>query len=167
MTTIALKDGVLAIDSQVTVMDTITFKPKMYYCEGLGAVAVCGCMTNAENIARWLFRGCTGFKPGTDWCAYYLTTGGKCFMVHSDSTLVRCGEMEFDGCGSQMAHALMHVGHNAIEAVHVVSELCPHTGGETTYYDSRSNTLGGNAQTILANDLDPIETQLPNFDSGE
>ncbi len=161
MTTIALKDGVLAIDSQITTMDMITYRPKMYVCEGLGAIAICGQMDNAENIARWLFRGCSGFKPGQEWSAHYLTAQGQAFRVQGDTTILYSNPIEFDGCGGIIAHTAMHLGKDAYTAVKTAIELDPHTGGEVCWYDA-STGKHRNAIVLDRDDLEPIDYKIPN-----
>lgn len=168
MTTIAYKDGILAVDTQITDLGMVrTDVRKLYVFPGLGAIAFCGTGLCYDNVARWIFNGCRGEKPFSPnpemtWSAYYVTLGGLIFRACSDVDLqvLEKNKFESDGSGGVIARTAMHLGLSSFDALKTACQLDPHTCGPISWFDANTGKYE-NAIVMTLDDLKPVSDYLP------
>lgn len=118
MTTIAVKDGVMAADTQLS-SSTIYRAQKIYPLPGGGCVGGCGEWAKTYSAIAWLLGGRQGDAPEFEDSELVL-------MKPDGSVWLACGrfpefplldDMAAIGCGAAAAMALMTYGLGAKEAV--------------------------------------------------
>ncbi|WP_423156451.1 hypothetical protein [Stenotrophomonas maltophilia] len=126
MTTIAVKDGVMAADTQLS-SSTIHRVQKIYPLPGGGCVGGCGEWSKAYAAISWLLGGRQGEAPEFENAELVL-------MKPDGSVWIACERFpEFPlledvaalGCGSAAAMALMTHGLGAKEAVRATCRTDP------------------------------------------
>lgn len=126
MTTIAVKDGVMAADTQLS-SSTIHRVQKIYPLPGGGCVGGCGEWSKAYAAISWLLGGRQGESPEFE--------GAELVLMKPDGSVwIACERFpEFPlledvaalGCGSAAAMALMTHGLGAKEAVRATCRTDP------------------------------------------
>ncbi len=126
MTTIAVRDGVMAADTQLS-SGTIHRAQKIFELPGGGCVGGCGTWAKAYAAISWLLSGRQGDAPefedaelvilkpdGSVWIACERFPE---FPLLDDTAAV--------GCGAPAAMALMHAGFSAKDAVKATCKTDP------------------------------------------
>ena len=118
MTTVAVRDGIMAADSQLS-GSTVFRVQKIYELPGGGCVGGCGEWAKAYSAISWLLGGRQGDAPDFE--------NAELVILKPDGSVwLACERFpEFPildgvaaiGCGSAAAMALMHAGFSAKEAV--------------------------------------------------
>lgn len=135
MTTIAVKDGVIASDSLVR--HDVTYKGRKLFRTKRGIIGIAGALGEGEKFVEWYNdrrKRVPAFESSDEFSALVLTPSGK---VELWDASVR-GEEIMTGClaiGSGAAYAMgaMMAGASAPEAVKIACELDPDTEGPIMY----------------------------------
>lgn len=119
MTTIAFKDGIMAVDTQATDYSTISRVQKLYRLPDGGVVAGCGSSRKCWAGIKWMVEGERGDPPNID--------GAYLIIARPDGTLWQVedefpafpleGDMVAHGCGRDAALMAMRMGMDAVDAV--------------------------------------------------
>lgn len=126
MTTVAVRDGVMAADTQLS-SGTIHRAQKVFELPGGGCVGGCGEWSKAYAAISWLLGGRQGDAPEFE--------NAELVILRPDGTVwIACERFpEFPilddvaaiGCGSAAAMALMHQGFSAKDAVRATCRTDP------------------------------------------
>lgn len=126
MTTVAVRDGVMAADTQLSA-GTIHRAQKIFELPGGGCVGGCGEWSKAYAAISWLLGGRQGDAPDFE--------NAELVILKPDGTVwIACERFpEFPilddvaaiGCGSAAAMALMHYGLGAKDAVRATCKTDP------------------------------------------
>ncbi len=126
MTTVAVRDGVMAADTQLSA-GTIHRVQKVFELPGGGCVGGCGEWSKAYAAISWLLGGRQGDAPEFE--------NAELVILKPDGTVwIACERFpEFPildnvaaiGCGSAAAMALMHHGLSAKDAVRATCKTDP------------------------------------------
>lgn len=148
MTTIALRDGVLAADTLLTSNGT-----RVGHCQKLRRVAGwmlagCGAHGGLGPIIEWVEQGAKLNKP-VKWndvdCAGALLVGpdGQVFHVCTDTIYVATLYAPFhaEGSGTDFALAAMACGQSARGAIDVASRFDLFTGGRVNWMTADAEDL--------------------------
>src|SRR5690606_5707700 len=130
MTTVAVRDGVMACDSRMT-GEFIAQAHKVIQGEGI-LVGYCGDCIAAYAFAEYV-AGLSEDKPhngGDDDIELLVLKGRKLFLVDNRLRWFPIPERYYAiGSGSQAAMVAMHMGATAREAVEMAKRVDPYTGG--------------------------------------
>jgi hypothetical protein len=138
MTTIAVRDGVMAADTLGYQGDKCIRSKKLFRVNG-AIIGICGCWTDGKLFVDWYEAGFDRDKPPdwrtqgdekVDFQALVLTPEGVCWWSYelvSDPVLDDCYAM---GSGGSAALAAMYCGCGAEEAVGIAIKVDPHSGGD-------------------------------------
>ena len=141
VTTVAVKDGVMAGDTQIT-SDTVIYRAqKIYKLPGGGLIGGCGAWSKAYQAIDWMLGGSKGESPRFD--------GAQVLIAKPDGSLWLADD-EFPayplldkfvaiGCGAQAAMLAMSDGSSAVEAIQKVSKLDSHTSAPVQYLSITKN----------------------------
>lgn len=133
MTTIAVKDGVMASDSRAVSDHIHQGNFTKIYRAGSALIGFAGRATTGLDFVAWYKAGAKRKKfPAScdedDWYALVLT-GSGCFMYEGSPTALQAGNPAAIGSGSQFAIGAMLAGCDPKEAVKIASRADPFTGG--------------------------------------
>lgn len=135
MTTIAVKDGVMATDSQLTSSYIHPHNDTKVKRIGDALLGFSGTAAACEAFEKWFRKGakpskfpdiCSDQDMG---CAVLALTARGIALYHLSGHPVKVGKMAALGSGQDFAMGAMLAGADAKEAVKVASKLCPYTGG--------------------------------------
>lgn len=134
MTTIAVKDGVMATDSMV-VDGGVAVGEKCKVAEiDCGFLAVSGPALALNEVAKWLksFPDVQGEAPKSldGASGLLLLKSGDVFQIESGAPYVMKADFFAIGSGYQIAIGAMAMGASAELAVKVASQFDTNTGGE-------------------------------------
>ena len=140
MTTVAIRDGVLAVDSLATQAGwKVSLNvPKLFKTRSGEVGAKIGSVASADNFLLWMTRGRRGRPPDLkEATVVLLSKSGKTVTVFEGdgSFQIDLIKEPFVAFGSGMAAALgaMHAGANARRAVEIACMLDTSTGGEVCW----------------------------------
>lgn len=128
MTTIAVKDGVLAVDSLINSNGTICGETTKFWTDGVKAAAGAGDIQDVIRFLKWVKEGegsCEGSFCGVVW------DGNK--IYHIDGKEVKYevrAPFHAWGTGMDLAMGAMAAGATAEEAVKIAAQYDCYTGGE-------------------------------------
>lgn len=132
MTTIAFDGKTLAADKQATVSEMKSTTSKLYMVDGK-AVGICGNAIKAMEFINWMLKKRKGKKPELDRHEYVefimvdLNTG-ECWVTDKSLALLPYHAPCAIGSGSLAALAVMRLGHDAVKAIEIASEVDVYTG---------------------------------------
>lgn len=129
MTTIAVRDGVMAADSRFT--GTFIETGKKMFRRDKAIIGVAGTVTQALVFVDWYFdrkKRQPSLADEGEWAALVLTKGG---VEYWDNSLrpVLCEGYTAIGSGSPFAMTAMDCGKTAKQAVQMAAKRDPYTGG--------------------------------------
>lgn len=118
MTTIAVRDGVMAADTQLS-SSTIHRAQKIFELPGGGCVGGCGLWSRAYTAISWLLGGRNGDAPEFEDAELLILKpdGSVWIACERFPEFPLLDDVAAIGCGSAAAMALMHAGYGAKEAV--------------------------------------------------
>lgn len=136
MTTIAVRDGVMAADSQFTTgnlkLTASHYYPKIARLKDGGLLAGRGSADDDGVTIAWLEGGCEDEGPALDASTEFLwlQNDGSLWMISgSPARHYRIGATFFAiGSGGPVAMTAMHLGKSAAEAVATACELDAYSG---------------------------------------
>jgi hypothetical protein len=132
MTTIAFRDGLLAVDSLLVSRGTIRgYQAKGRRIDG-GRVAWTGDIGGAAAIVGWIEAGRSGPAPDPEGCSVvWLPDDGPHTLITDGFESVN-PDAEFHswGAGDDLAKGAMAMGATAARAVRVAIDLSTHSGGD-------------------------------------
>ena len=136
MTTIAVKDGFLAVDTLVTAgNENVGYASKWRYSSNGDVMAWCGEFNIMKSACEWYDRGAHFHEAPQD----ILNADGMLVVLTSEfDTIVfhqgrgdRCNADCFAfGSGSAFARGAMEAGASAYDAVVITTDLDIYTGGD-------------------------------------
>lgn len=136
MTTVVTDGVTLACDSQISDGNGMVSPNfcKMYYAEGVGAVAMFGAVAGYDEGALYMLRkaalpGFGGDRPTEeDWAGLLLCEDGRMYRAGGKETMHRVFGQQYGGTGGPLAVALLgYLGpFNAVERA---CELDLYSGG--------------------------------------
>jgi len=125
MTTVAIKDGLVAVDSQLTGgSNTVRIQKVMRLPDG-GVVTGCGAWANAYAAMCWVAAGERGEAPDLDGANVIIVRPDWSIWIAEDGfpAYPIVGTVYTAGCGSDLARLLLAKGADPIQAV---AEACEH-----------------------------------------
>lgn len=145
MTTIAYKDGILAVDSRETIHTEAGGTRVFNNCikaqhdeEKNIIVAHCGDSAEAQQAQDWYLSKGRKKKPefeeGVDFALYILKKKGLFYMGANLHEIQLHEEYYADGSGVKIALGAMYAGASAVDAVEAAAEHDPYTGGKIRAY---------------------------------
>lgn len=146
MTTIAIKDGVVAVDSQCTDHNYAFRKQKVWRLPDGGVAVSCGCAAAGYAGVKWLVDGERGDPPEIADAAVTICRPDKSIWVAAGRwpAFPIMDDSYADGCGRDLARQLMSQGASAVEAVAGACEQDAMSSGPIlamTVYPSREDGL--------------------------
>ena len=138
MTTIAVRDGVMAADTLGDQMGKRAITQKLFRADG-AVIGICGYWSDAKVFVDWYIAGANMANPPewrmqgdekVEFQAVVLTAGGIDWWSYSLVPERMRENFWSIGSGSQSALAAMHLGCGAEEAVSIAIKVDPTTGGD-------------------------------------
>ncbi|MBP8233993.1 MAG: hypothetical protein KAY22_16975 [Rhizorhabdus sp.] len=137
MTVIAIKNGIIAADSQLTVDDSLKLSCEKLFRVRDGVIGFVGATAPGNELLHHLRKAhCTDPLPlksegyaREDFGALLLTRHGVYLYDNSLSPDRVTGAFFALGTGAPFALAAMHCGRTAIESVRLAIKLNPYCGG--------------------------------------
>ena len=125
MTTIAVNDGVVAVDSQVTGGNYAVRAQKLVRLPDGGVAAGSGLWRTAWAGLQWLVNGERGEPPDIEGAVIVIVRPDKSIWIAEESfpAYPILDNAYASGCGADMARLLMAQGYSPVEAV---AEACEH-----------------------------------------
>lgn len=125
MTTIAVQDGTVAVDTQGTGGNYIIRVQKVYRLPDGGVVAGCGAFAAAYAGMRWLMEGERGEGPDIEGAQLVIVRPGGDIWLADDRwpAFPILDRVYAAGCGADLARQLMAQGKTPVEAVAEACEL--------------------------------------------
>lgn len=137
MTTIAVKDGILAVDSQISAgNERVGEAVKWRFANDGSVLAWCGEFAIMEGAFDWYDSGANydnvpqDFANATDSALVALKPDGKLVAYYRGREEACFAENFAFGSGSQFARGAMEAGASAVEAVEITCNLDVYTGGD-------------------------------------
>jgi hypothetical protein len=130
MTTIALKDSVLAADSYATDETCAIQVAKCVRLPGGDVAGGAGDVGEVSQALAWLAAGGKGEPPDISSSGILFTDKGVSYLASTKWPGVRVKGFAAIGSGSQGAMVAMKLGKSAEDAVRAVIGVDPCTGGE-------------------------------------
>lgn len=125
MTTIAVLDGQVAVDSQLTGGNYAVRAQKLIRLPDGGVAAGAGSWRTAYAGLMWLANGERGEPPDIEGAVIVIVRPDKSIWI-AEETFPAYSILDnayASGCGADMARLLMAQGHSPVEAV---AEACEH-----------------------------------------
>ena len=146
MTTIAIKDGVVAADSQLTDGNTLLQVQKVHRLPDGGVVTAAGSWGKAYAAIRWMLDGQKGEPPEFEDATLVVVRPDKSIWVAENQfpAYPLVGFLYAAGCGADLARLLMAQGKTPAEAVSGACELDALSSGPIhtmTVYPPRGDGL--------------------------
>ena len=138
MTTIAVRDGVMAADTRGDQCGRLALTHKLFQIKD-GVIGICGYWSDGKIFADWYAAGADGANPPNwrvqgdekvEFEALVLTKEGIDWWIHSLVPERVDRSFWSIGSGSLAALAAMTCGKTAQEAVHIAMQIDPRTGGD-------------------------------------
>ncbi len=138
MTTIAVRDGVMAADTRGDQCGRLSITQKLFQIDG-AVVGICGWWSDGKVFADWYAAGSDMANPPAwrlqgdekvEFEALVLTKTGVDWWTHALAPERVSGSFWSIGSGSLAALAAMTCGKTAQEAVHIAMQIDPRTGGD-------------------------------------
>lgn len=126
MTTIAVRDGVMAADTQIS-CSTIHRAQKVFELPGGGCVGGSGEWTQVYRAISWLMGGRVGDAPEFEGCELLILRPDSSVWI-ADAFFPEYPILDgvaAVGCGAPAAMALMHAGFSAKDAVRATCRTDP------------------------------------------
>jgi len=130
MTTVAVRDGVMASDSASEMDGVLSKVKKMYRAKDGSIIGLAGNIGQGIAFVRWYDKKGKGEKPDMD-DAYALVLKPTGEVISFDCTLEPFPISEpftAIGSGAQLAMAAMLAGADAKRAVQIACKIDPHSG---------------------------------------
>ena len=138
MTTIAVRDGVMAADTRGDQCGRLALTHKLFQIKD-GVIGICGYWSDGKLFADWYDAAADIANPPSwrvqgdekvEFEALVLTKEGIDWWTHSLVPERVSGSFWSIGSGSLAALAAMTCGKTAQEAVHIAMQIDPRTGGD-------------------------------------
>ncbi len=138
MTTIAVRDGVMAADTRGDQCGRLALTHKLFQIKD-GVIGICGYWSDGKLFADWYAAGADMANPPgwrvqgdekVEFEALVLTKEGIDWWNHPLVPERMGGSFWSIGSGSLAALAAMHCGKTAQEAVYIAMQIDPRTGGD-------------------------------------
>lgn len=131
MTCIAIRDGIIAADSQLSVDDSLKYNCEKLFRVKDGVIGFVGTTSHGMELLRHLLKNDSRIAPPTDGNTYYREDFGALLLSHHgiylyDESLIPdrvTGPFFALGTGALAALGAMKRGANAIEAVRIACEF--------------------------------------------
>lgn len=133
MTTLAIKDGVVAADTLILMNDTILQEPvdKVFKLSNGNLI---GCAGNYVDLLLFFdyLEGVTDEKSleGVQERSSLIYVDKEGISLYDSGHLIPVGKVGAYGSGSQFAYSALLMGASPREAVEVACKLDPYSGGE-------------------------------------
>lgn len=125
MTTVAISDGYVAVDSQATGGNYLVRVQKLARLPDGGVVAGAGSWRQAYAGMQWVVNGERGDPPEIEGAEVVIVRpDGSIWIAEGQFPAFPILDRQYaSGCGADMARLLMSQGHSPVEAV---AEACEH-----------------------------------------
>ena len=134
MTTIAIKDGVVAADSQLTSGNYAVTCQKVFRLPDGGVASGSGEWPKAYAGIKWLLDGEEGDPPGLEGAEVYIVRPDKkVWIADGQFPAYPLGYEYAAGCGADLARQLMRQGKSPMQAVTEACELDAMSSGPVLY----------------------------------
>jgi ATP-dependent protease HslVU (ClpYQ) peptidase subunit len=150
MTTLAIRDGIIAADSRATVSSVIVPEAirKLIVSQRHGVVyGVCGALADALDVVRgmeslsalpWISGEVFRFSGCDDILILVAQWDGRIFSIENGAWRQVTAEFIAGGSGMEAAYAAMHMGASATKAIEIASLCDSATGGDIAHFDIRN-----------------------------
>lgn len=133
MTTVAYRDGIVAVDSRGMIggWKTAYAMEKIWRLSDGSIVTGTGDAARISAMRTWINDGRTGAKPDlTDTAVYHFRNGEPISIHEAGGSFEVDAEFAAWGSGAPPAYGALHMGASAERAVEIASLVDDNTGGK-------------------------------------